>query len=179
MSTLAAMLPKRPYHVKLDYLDSEVAKDRRAASQAEAAAREAAALAEFADLPAHLERVAAHLERVSERLAAIQHVPVDFRSTVVRVIAAVAALVSDDRVETPARLQALDDQIVDAAVAALDPLQLRAEAERQLQQYRRRLPSERYEAAVRASMSQLARQKFGLPVLTWERGAVTSQVETG
>jgi hypothetical protein len=79
----------------------------------------------------------------------------------------------DRREMIAARLQALDDELVDAALAetgtdSSTAATLNREAEEELAPFVSRMPLPELERARQAAIRRLLRDAFGLPVLTYE-----------
>lgn len=123
-------------------------------------------------LPAHLERVVARLTA----LRAGEDRSLDaVADTMVRELDAARAgargLRGDARERLIERLREMDRELIAAARAQLDAAvldDLTAEAARELEPFRDRLPSEAYDRSQRASIDRLIRERRRLPVIAFE-----------
>jgi len=123
-------------------------------------------------LPAHLERVIARLTALR---AGDDRSLDDVADAMVRELDAARAgarhLRGDARQALLDRLRDLDRALLDAARAQLDPPTreaLAAEAARELEPFRDRLPREAYERSLAASLDRLVRERRRLPVIGYE-----------
>jgi hypothetical protein len=123
-------------------------------------------------LPAHLERVVARLTA----LRAGEDRSLDaVADAMVREIDAARAgargLRGDARARLIERLREMDHELIAAARAQLDAAvlnDLSAEAARELEPFRDRLPAEAYDRSRRASIDRLIRERRRLPVIAYE-----------
>lgn len=123
-------------------------------------------------LPSHLDRALARLTAVRSADTAALDLAID---EIIRELDAARArakgLRGHAREEFCARLRELDDRLIDAARAGLNPTtieQLGAEADRELRPFRDRMAREAYDQARQASLSRLIRDHCRLPVVTFE-----------
>jgi hypothetical protein len=106
-------------------------------------------------------------------------VPSETRAAVERIAAALtdvapeaAAARGEARSAVVGRLDALDVELLDAAVTALPPGERSAVEDRarlELEPFRQRMPADAYTRSLDAALGRLARERAGLPVLRYER----------
>jgi hypothetical protein len=140
--------------------------DPDGADEGEEAARRAGSL------PAHLERVVARLTALR---AGEDRTLDEVADSMVRELDAARAgakqLRGDARQALIDRLRDLDRALLDAARTRLDASALgalTAEAARELEPFRDRLPPEAYERSLRACLDRLVRERRRLPIVTYE-----------
>ena len=123
-------------------------------------------------LPAHLERVVARLTALRAGEDRSLDSAID---TIVRELdaarAAARMLRGEARQRFLARLQTLDDSLLDAARARCDAAtlqQLGAEADMELAPFRERMPRDAYDRSRRACIDRFIRERSRLPVVRFE-----------
>ena len=128
--------------------------------------------ARHASLPAHLERVVARLTALRAGDDRSLDAAID---TIVRELdtakAAARTLRGDARQRFIARLQTLDDSLLDAARARYDAAALQrlgAEADAELAPFRERMPREAYDRSRGACIDRLIRERSRLPLIRFE-----------
>jgi hypothetical protein len=124
-------------------------------------------------LPAHLDRVVARLTAL--RAGETRQLD-DTLEAIVRELdtwrASAKTLRGEARERLLDRLQELDGLLLDAARAACDPTtfqQLERDANAELAPFRTRLSADAYEQARRVCLERIIRERFGLPIVAYDR----------
>lgn len=124
--------------------------------------------------------LASHIERAIAKLVAVRSEgkPAEFAGRIGEIVRELDALHADAhrargdrRVQTVARLEQLDAQLIEVARAQITEAQaaaLRREAEEELAPFASRMPPDAYHQAVKLAFSRLLREAAGLPVVAFE-----------
>jgi hypothetical protein len=136
------------------------------------------ASADSGSAPSRKPALGAHLDRVIARLTALRSRSPGFDRRVSEIVRELDRLADgakhargDARAAVVARLGELDDELLDAAVAELDPNtveSLRREAAEELAPFAGRLAAEAHARALDAAFRRLVRDSAGLPVVGFE-----------